>query len=125
MSLRSIFASITLASTTAMAQMPPEAPRRIDYAELLNIDTERAGQVEAIMKATHLRMREARAQIGKPTDDTTRSTMHAAMRAIREDADKQLATVLTPDELQKLRAAMPAPPRAFERRRAEPVGSGG
>ena len=125
MSLRSIFASITLASTAAMAQMPPEAPRRIDFAQLLNIDAERAQQVDAIMKSTHQRMREARAQIGKPTDETTRATMHAAMHAIREDADKQLATVLTPDELEKLRAAMPVPPRAFERRRAEPVGNGG
>ena len=125
MSLRSIFASITLASTAAMAQMPAETPRRIDYAQLLDIDAARAQQVEAIMKSTHERMRAARAQIGKPADDTTWATMHAAMQAIRQDADKQLATVLTDEQLQKLRAAMPAPPRAYERRRAEPVGDGG
>ena len=53
--------------------------------------------------------RAANAQIGRPTDETTRATLHAAMKAIREDTDQQLAAVLTPQELETLMASLPGP----------------
>ena len=59
-------------------------------------------------------MQAARAQIGRPTDDTTRATLRAAMHAIRVDTDSQLATVLTAEELAKLQAALPKPSRPGE-----------
>jgi len=58
-------------------------------------------------------VRAAHREIGKPTDDATRSAMHAAMEAIHTQTDQQLAGVLSPDELNKLHDAMRAnrPPR--------------
>jgi hypothetical protein len=109
-SIRSIFASLALASTAAAAQMmhPDGAPPpRVDIVALLSLDAARADQVNAIMKAAHDRVVAARQQIGRPTDDTTRNVMQAAMQAIRDDTDRQLAAVLTPAELDKLHAAMP------------------
>ncbi len=109
-SLRSLFASVALASTAAAAQMMhPDGtpPPRVDIVALLSLDAARADQVNAIMKAAHERVVAARQQIGRPTDDTTRNVMHAAMQAIHEDTDRQLATVLTPEEIDKLHAAMP------------------
>jgi hypothetical protein len=111
-SFRSLFASLAIASTSAAAQLmhPEGAPApRVDIVALLSLDAARAQQVHAILQTTHERIAAARAQIGRPTDDTTRAVMHAAMQAIREDTDRQLASVLTPDELVKLHAAMPRP----------------
>jgi periplasmic protein CpxP/Spy len=113
--LRSMLAFLALTSTVAAAQTPPPPrgmPPRVDIVALLNLDADRAQQVDAIMQAAHARMKAARDQIGRPTDDATRSLMHTAMQAIRQDTDTQLATVLTADELAKVHAAMPQrPPR--------------
>ena len=107
-----ILTALALASTVATAQpIPGQGFNRIDVVKLLNLDAERGDKVDAILENAHERMRAARAQIGRPTDDTTRATLHAAMKAIREDTDKQLASVLTPDELEKLMASMPRPRR--------------
>jgi hypothetical protein len=107
---QSILALLAFTSTVAAAQSPP-APRtmppRVDIAALLNLDAARAQQVDAIMQAAHARMKAAREQIGRPTDDSTRNLMHTAMQAIRADTDQQLAAVLTSDELARLHAAMP------------------
>ena len=92
---RTLLLSLLLSSSTAFAQMPPGAPPpRVDIAAVLNLDATRAEQVKAIMQATHQKMEVVRAQ----------------MEAIRRDTDTQLAAVLTADELEKLRAAMPKPP---------------
>jgi hypothetical protein len=108
---RSILASLAFTSTVAGAQTPPpdSAPRHVDVATLLDLDSTRAQQVDAILKAAHEKMRAARVQIGRPTDDTTRTMMRAAMDAIRVDTDQQLAAVLSADEMVKLHAALPGP----------------
>lgn len=107
---RSILALLALTSTVAAAQSPP-TPRtlapRVNIAALLDLDAQRAQQVDAIMQAAHARMKAAREQIGRPTDDSTRGLMHTAMQAIRQDTDRQLAAVLTAEELERLHAAMP------------------
>lgn len=111
--IRSMLAFLAFSSTVATAQSPQPprgAPPRVDIVALLNLDATRAQQVDAIMQAAHARMKTAHEQIGRPTDEATRSLMHTAMRAIREDTDHQLATVLTPEELDKLHAAMPQRP---------------
>src|SRR5260221_13823135 len=85
---RSVLAFLGFAATVAGAQMPPpqDAMRpRIDVAELLNLDASRASQVEAILQASRAKMRSAHELIGPPTDDTTRSTLPAALGAIRSD----------------------------------------
>ena len=108
-----ILTALALASTVATAQpIPGQGFNRIDVVKLLNLDAERGTKVEAILENAHVRMRAARAQIGRPTDDTTRATLHAAMKAIRDETDKQLAAVLTLDELERLMTSMPQPRRA-------------
>ena len=105
-----ILTALALASTVATGQpIPGQGFNRIDVVKLLNLDAERGDKVEAILENSHDRMRAARAQIGRPTDDTTRATMHAAMKAIRDDTDRQLAAVLTPDEMERLMTSMPRP----------------
>ena len=91
---RALIAASFLLSADAMAQTPP-GPQRADIVALLNLDATRAEKVRAIMQSTHQKMEAVRAQ----------------MEAIRKETDTQLAAVLTPEELQKLRAAMPRPPR--------------
>jgi Spy/CpxP family protein refolding chaperone len=106
-SFRKLLASLLFSSTAVVAQTPPvEPPPRVDIAELLNLDATRAQQVHAIMKASHAKMQAAHEQIGLVTDETSRTVMRAAMEAIRSDTDNQLATVLTPEELDKLHAAI-------------------
>ena len=105
-----IITALALASTVATAQpIPGQGFNRVDIVKLLSLDAERGQKVEAILEQSHARMRSARAQIGRPTDDTTRATLHAAMKAIRDDTDQQLAAVLTPEELDRLMASMPRP----------------
>jgi hypothetical protein len=106
-----VIAAFAFASTFATAEPGPPMPPRIDPAKLLNLDSTRAEKVDAILENAHERIVEARKQIGRPTDETTRATMHAAMEAIRTETDALLAQVLTADELDKLHAAMPRPPR--------------
>jgi hypothetical protein len=79
---------------------------------MLDLDSPRALVVEAILVNAQERVMAARVQIGKPTDDTMRAVMYAAMHAIRDDADRQLASVLTAAELAKLDALMPSGPVA-------------
>ena len=83
-----------LVATTAFAQTPPGPPPRVDIAALLNLDATRAEQVRAIMRSTHQKMEVVRAQ----------------REAIHRETETQLAAVLTPEEIEKMRAAMPKPP---------------
>lgn len=106
-----ILAALALASAMATAQpLPGQGFNRVNIVKLLDLDDERGGKVESILENAHVAMRTARAQIGRPTDDTTRATLHAAMKAIREDTDRQLAAVLTADEMEKLMSSLPPPP---------------
>jgi len=105
---KSLLAPLMLASTLAGAQAPiPErrAPP-VDVASLLGLDAPRAAQVEAILASAHEKVRAARREIGRPVDDATRATLHAALHAIHGQADQQLSAILTPDELRKLRQAL-------------------
>ena len=105
-----ILAALALASALATAQpLPGQGFNRVNIVKLLNLDEERGGKVQSILENAHLAMRNARQQIGRPTDDTTRATLHAAMKAIREDTDRQLASVLTAEEMEKLMSSLPPP----------------
>lgn len=105
-----ILAALALASAMATAQpIPGQGFNRVNLVKLLNLDDERGDKVDAILENAHLRMRTARQQIGRPTDDTTRATLHAAMKAIREETDRQLATVLTAEEMEQLMQSLPPP----------------
>jgi hypothetical protein len=95
----------SLVSLTGFAQTEPgPAARRIDIAALLNLDTTRAAQVEAILQASH-------------------DKRVAMMEALRTETDAQLATVLTAEELQQLKDAMPAArgPADGARKRGTPM----
>lgn len=108
--LRIALAAAALASTLAVAQdQQGHPPPKVDIAALLNIDAAKAQQVQAILDDGRTRMRALREQ-GRPTDDASREKMHQAMEAIHQDVDKKLAAILTPDQLAKLKAAMPRPP---------------
>ncbi|HZZ92306.1 MAG TPA: hypothetical protein VFE23_07075 [Usitatibacter sp.] len=72
----------------AMAQ---DRPARPDIAKVIGIDADRAAQVKTILRAAHEKRR-------------------AAMQSIQADTDAQLATVLSADELARLKAAFPHPP---------------
>jgi hypothetical protein len=105
-----ILTALAIASTLATAQpIPGQGFNRVDVVKLLNLDAERGQKVDAILEQSHDRIRAARTQIGRATDETTRNTLHAAMKAIREDTDQKLAAVLTPDELDKLMSSLPRP----------------
>jgi hypothetical protein len=107
--LKNFLAPLMLASTLAGAQVPMiERRPPVDVAALLGLDSARAAQVEAILATAHAKMRSAHREIGRPTDEATRSAMHAAMDAIHTQTDQQLAAVLSPDELDKLHEAMRA-----------------
>ena len=110
------FIAVLAASTSlaSAAEAPPPRPPRPPIERILadiGVDSARATQVAAVLDAGHEKARAARQQIGRPTDDTTRATMKAAMDAIHSDTQGKLAAILSPDELSKFKAAMPPPPR--------------
>lgn len=92
MFLLRILSAFLLSATTlslANAQEPPRGGRPPDIAKVLNLDAPRAAKVEAILK-----------------------DQREKMRALHEATDKQLATVLTADEMAKLKEMRPPrPPR--------------
>ena len=113
---RMLFAFLGLTAGVASADVmsPPHdgaRPPRVDVVNLLSLDASRAAQVETILNGARQKMHTVHEQLGRPTDDATRATFRAAMEAIRVDTDEKLGAVLTPDELARLHAAMPPPPR--------------
>jgi hypothetical protein len=107
--LRSATAAIAFVSTLSGAQSTPTArPATADIVTLLQLDATRAGLIDAILDGALKRALTARAMI-RPTDDSmSRLVMQAAMHAIREDTDRQLAAVLTAEELAAFKAAAAA-----------------
>ncbi len=87
-----IAATLLVLTAGAFAQMPPSGGHRgpPDIAKQLNLDPARAAQVDAIMKATR-----EKAEV-----------LHAQMKALHDSTRSQLAAVLTPDEMKKLRGPM-------------------
>ena len=114
---RTLFAFLGLAAGVASAEMiqaphhDGARPPRVDVVNLLSLDAERAGQVESILNGARQKMRSVHEQLGRPTDDATRTAFRAAMEAIRVDTDERLSAVLSPDELARLQAALPPAPR--------------
>lgn len=105
-----ILAALALASAVATAQpLPGQGFNRVNIVKLLDLDEERGGKVENILENAHGAMRNVRQQIGRPTDDITRATLHAAMKAIRDETDRQLAAVLTAEEMDELMSSLPPP----------------
>ena len=108
---RSTLAALALTSALAQAEAPQadREPLPLNFAPMLDLDMARAQVVEAILENAHRRILAAREQLGRPADATTRVVMQVAVRAIYDDADKQLASVLTAPELAKLKELMPPP----------------
>jgi Spy/CpxP family protein refolding chaperone len=75
------------------AQAGPPGPPRIDFAAQLGISPDRAAQVESILQAERERM-----------------------RAVRAQTRVQLTQVLSAEQLGKLDALLPQPPRPREPR---------
>ena len=82
------------AASFAQAEVPSlhASPAPLNIAAILNIDTARAQVVQSILENAH-------------------QSRIAAMESIRADTDKQLSGVLTPEELARLKQALPPPPR--------------
>ena len=110
--LRSILAAIAAMAGLAQAQPAPRGapPPVAKILASIGVDDTRSQKVVAIFRTSHQKREAAMQQIGRPTDDTTRATLRAAMEAIKSDTDQQLAAVLSADELAKLKQAMPPPP---------------
>lgn len=111
--IRIAFAAAALASTLALGQGqegPHGHPPRIDIAALLQVDTAKAQQVQAILDDGRTQVRALHEQMGRPTDDASRAKMREAMESIHQSTDTKLAAILTPDQLAKLKAAMPSRP---------------
>ena len=114
---KALLAFLGLAAGVAVAQVPPtqvQVQARPDIASLLGLDAWRAAQVNALLESAHEKARYALEQIGPPKDDATRATMRAALEAIRADTDTKLAAMLTPEQMARLHAALPAPSPRLE-----------
>jgi hypothetical protein len=107
-------ACVVVAQAQAQAPLPPRAPSPAQIVSTLNLDAQRAQVVTAILESGRQRM-DALRQQARPTDDASRAAMRGSMEAIRADVDKQLAAVLTADELAQLKQSMPQPRRGAGR----------
>jgi hypothetical protein len=101
---QSILVMLASASSISSGQMSaPEAiSRRVAIATVLHLDSLRAGRVEAILQQAYERQRAVRAVMGPVNDPVTREVLTGAMRAVCEDADRQLAEVLGPDVIENI-----------------------
>ncbi len=106
---RTAFAAMAIAMGSTLAMAQGHAPK-LDVAAVLDVDAAKAAQVQSILDAGHSKMMALRDQSGRPTDDASRQKMHDAMASIHKDTDTQLKAILTPDQMAKLKAAMPRPP---------------
>ena len=109
--LRLVAASAALAATAAFAQ-PDTAlivPVRSQIPAVLNLDSQRARQVDAILESAYARLSFARSQAGAPANDTARLALLTALLTIRYETDTQLATVLTPDEFARMKESLYLP----------------
>jgi hypothetical protein len=108
--LRSATAALAFTSTLTSAQTPPvQGPvPAVDIVVLLDLDNARANLVDSILENALQRIMAAREQIGPGTDEASLALMQAAMHAIRMNTDRQLAAVLTPEELARLKEGVPS-----------------
>ena len=115
MSLLRLFAAASAALATTAAFAQPETglalPVRAQIPSVLNLDAQRARQVDAILESATARMSVVRSQIGAPTGDSARLAVLTAVLTIRYETDTQLASVLTPDEFARLKESLHTAPR--------------
>lgn len=96
--LRNVAAAIALTSGLGFAQTPDGPVPSIDIVKRLKIDAKRASLVRSILDTAVKRATVAQQQLGGGTDAMTVTVAQIALQAICEDADRQLAAVLTPEE---------------------------
>ena len=110
--LRLLAAAMAALAITAVQAAPETAlaiPARADITSALNLDAQRARQVEAIVHAAYARMSMVRSQMGTPNDDASRLALLTAVLSIRYETDMQLASVLTPDEFARMKESLYQP----------------
>jgi hypothetical protein len=104
-------ASMALAATAALATTDTAlvVPVRNQIPAVLNLDGQRARQVDSILESAYARLSMVRSQFGAPASDTARLALLTALLTIRYETDTQLATVLTPDEFARMKESMYLP----------------
>ena len=102
-------AALAITAVQAATETALAIPARADITSALNLDAQRARQVEAIVNAASARMSMVRSQLGAPNDDASRLTLLTAVLSIRYETDMQLATVLTPDEFARMKESLYQP----------------
>lgn len=110
--LRLLAAAMAALAITAVQAAPETAlaiPARANITSALNLDAQRARQVEAIVHAAYARMSMVRSQMGTPNDDASRLALLTAVLSIRYETDMQLASVLTPDEFARMKESLYQP----------------
>lgn len=119
--LATLCVSIAAASTIAMAQASWQlhAPDAAHVAEQITItlalDAERSASVKAIMVAAHERREEIRKSLGVPRSDADLMTVRRSLDAIHDQVRRDLAVVLTPEELERLDSMFPKRPLSSAR----------
>jgi hypothetical protein len=113
-SLRNLLASLLVSSSAAVAQPQAFNPLGPDVAIILDLDTARAMEVNRILARARVRVTEARRQLGDPVDGPSLAILAMAVEAIASEADRQLSAILTWDEIDQWRVALPE--RAHARR---------
>jgi hypothetical protein len=109
--LASLLAVALLGCSSVHASPPPplREPSFTRIIELLGLDRTRAELVTAIFENAHARIEEAHRQLGEPNSEAVRVALESALHAIYQDAERQLAAVLGPEQLARVKAEIPAP----------------
>jgi hypothetical protein len=109
MRLLRVFAATAAFAATCAFAIPDTAlvvPIRNQIPAVLNLDGQRARQVDAILEAAYARLSVVRSQMGAPRDDAARRALLTALLTIRYETDTQLATVLTHEEFARLKESL-------------------
>lgn len=108
-----VLAIAAAASFPAGAEDEASPPAAVDVVDVLKLDAGRAQAVTAILDRARERDRFIEAQFGDTQDSQRLALVRVAKQAIRQDAEQQLAAILTEDEMDLLRLMAPAPRAAF------------
>ena len=107
--LAAVTAAFAMSAVQAQPQTALAIPARAEVTSALNLDAQRARQVDAILNTAFARMSVVRSQMGAPNDDTSRVALLTAVLTIRYETDMQLASVLTPDEFARMKESLYQP----------------
>lgn len=105
-----ILASTLVIGSAAFAQSPGPMMHRqpVDIAALLNLDANRAAQVNQILADERAQRKSLwEAHRGAAHDDASKAAFREQMKSLRAGTKAKLTAVLTPEELQKLRESLP------------------